>query len=517
MSTQTGVAAKPANTGAAAVQMIPLRDDTLDALQQRLPPRKPAQVNGKFYVRLVSGVFQNLRRLVSWPLMLAFFGVTWLQWNGQPLVLFSFAERRILLFGLNLSWYDLPLLAGLLIGGAALLFFAAVAMGRVWCGFACPQSVWTWWFIRIEQLIEGDARKLRRMDEQGLTALQWARRGLKHLIWLLVGLATAVTFTGYFVPIRELVAELAQLDFLTASWAWVTIMGLLTWANAGLVREKICIHACPYSRFQSVMFDADTRTVSYDIARGEPRGKAERSGQAAELSGQTVERRGQTAELSRSGCHSGSSTGNQPSAGDCVDCSLCVQVCPVGIDIRNGLQLACIDCGACIDACDGVMAKLGSAKGLIRFASEHELLGKPSPWVRPRLLTYAAVVGITAVALGWGFSHTHQLLVEVSRERGPLYVERADNTVCNDFEIKLEGFVDQPQPVDIQVRGLTAASGAFELLGPNPVDLREAQGQRQNFRVCATGEQQTTDMLELVFRMGDITETRQVRFITSQR
>ncbi|MCY0966616.1 cytochrome c oxidase accessory protein CcoG [Parathalassolituus penaei] len=476
-------------------RQIPLRDETAESLQARLPPQKPAQVNGKFYVRLVSGLFQHLRRLVSWPLLAAFFGTVWLQWNDRPMVLFSFNDHRIFLFGLNLSWYDLPLLAGLLIAGAALLFFMAVAMGRVWCGFACPQSVWTWWFIRIEQLIEGDARKLRKMDEKGLTAVQWGRRVLKHLVWLLVGFATAITFTGYFVPIRDLLVELAQFNIVSASWAWVITMGLLTWANAGLVREKICLHACPYSRFQSVMFDSDTRTVSYDIARGEPR-------------------RGP--KDSASGVSAGN-TSSCSSQGDCVDCSLCVQVCPVGIDIRNGLQLACIDCGACIDACDGVMAKIGKAAGLIRFASENQLLGKRSPWVRPRLLTYAAVLTVMMALVGFGFANTHQLLLEVSRDRGALYVERPDNTVCNDFDFKLESFVEGAFDVQLAVQGLSylqSGWAGFELVGPDTIDLRDNQGMRQNFRICALKEDQGTDTVRITARMGDVVETRDVKFIT---
>ncbi|MGB1092110.1 MAG: hypothetical protein ACPGYX_08295, partial [Oceanobacter sp.] len=196
---------------------------TPETLTSLLPPKKNAQVNGKFYVRLIGGLYQHLRRAVSVPLLLAFFGTVWIPWGERPALLFSFADHRIYLFGLNLSWYDLPLLAGLLIAGAVLLFFMAVAWGRVWCGFACPQSVWTWLFIRIEQLIEGDARKLKKMDEQGLTAIQAVRRSIKHLAWLVVGLATAITFSGYFMPIRELLSELGQWNFASLAWGWVSI------------------------------------------------------------------------------------------------------------------------------------------------------------------------------------------------------------------------------------------------------------------------------------------------------
>ena len=464
---------------------------TTDELQQLLPPKKPAQVNGKFYVRLVSGVFQNLRRIVSAPLLLAFFGMVWVQWGDHPAVLFSFAERRIFLFGNSLGWHDLHILSGLLIASATLLFFTAVAYGRVWCGFACPQSVWTWLFIRIEQLIEGDARKLKKMDEKGLTAVQYLRRGLKHLAWLAVGLVTAITFAGYFMPIRELLADMASFDLLSVAWGWTIIMALLTYTNAGLVREKICTHACPYSRFQSVMFDSDTRTVSYDVLRGEPRSRHQKQQKSC-----------------------GTASGNQNSnerQGDCVDCSLCVQVCPVGIDIRNGLQLPCIDCGACIDACDGVMEKLGKAKGLIRFASDNELLGKPRRLIRPRLLGYGAVMTLAFSGVAWGFANSTELLAEVHRSRGQLYVQRADDTWCNDFEIKLESFVKGSQQVNLTV---TSHSGtAFELLGPVPVDLNDAQGKWQSYRVCSLTDRVTPDMLVFDFKMDGVQQQREAKFI----
>ncbi|MDK2779621.1 MAG: cytochrome c oxidase accessory protein CcoG [Pseudomonadota bacterium] len=448
--------------------------------------KKMAQVNGKFYVRLMAGRFQNLRRLVSWPLIALFFTLVWVPWDGHPLLMFSFPQRRIFAGPLQLSWYDLPLLAGLLIAGATLLFFAAVAYGRVWCGFACPQSIWSWIFIRIEHWTEGDARRQRKQDDQGLTLTQWLRRISKHLLWLLVALATAVTFTGYFVPLRELLPQLAQFDLLTAAWCWVLVMAGLTYVNAGLVREKICLHACPYSRFQGVMFDSDTRTVSYDAGRGEPRGRHQSQEAAA--------------------------------CGDCVDCSLCVQVCPVGIDIRDGLQLACIDCGACIDACDGVMDKLGRARSLIRFASQHQLSGQPSPLLRPRLLGYAAVALLTVAAVGWGFTQSGGLLVEVARQRGQLFTERPDDTVCNDIRIKAEGFIAGERLVQVAVDALDPAyQGGFELLGPGDINLSDSEGLWQSYRVCARAEQQPATQLAFTFSLGPVTEEKLFTFMTSRR
>lgn len=413
-------------------------------------PKRFAQVNGKFYVRLTEGYFQNLRRLISWPLLALFFATVWLTWDGQPLVLFSLAERRIVLFGHFLSLHDLPLLAGLLIAAATLLFAMAVAWGRVWCGFACPQSIWAWLFMRIEQWTEGSARARQKADEQGLSRNQWLRRISKHLLWLLLALATAITFTGYFVPVRDLASDLLQLNLMSSVWLWITIMAGLTYLNAGLVREKICLHACPYSRFQSVMFDADTRTVSYDAARGEPRAHLRHT---------------------------------QPSAGDCVDCRLCVQVCPTGIDIRDGLQPACIDCGACIDACDKVMNKLQRPTGLIRFASENQLHHIRSAMLRPRFIGYGLITVLAAVAVGMGFMHKTQLLTDVQRSRNALFIELPDGRFCNDFQIKLESFNPGINRVDIQVVSKKHGT-VYEIEGPTPVDVQQFHAQWQSFRVC---------------------------------
>lgn len=209
--------------------------------------------DGKIHVRLTKGRFQNLRRLTSWPLMALFFGLVWIQIDGQPWLLFSFAQHQIVLFGNALSWHDLPLLAGLLIASACLLFFMAVAWGRVWCGFACPQSIWTWLFIRIEDFTEGQASKRARAEGQPLRGERLLRRIAKHMLWIGLATLTALTFTGYFIPIREIVSDAVQLQLSPAISGWLAIMAGLTYANAGLVREKICLHACPYSRFQSVM------------------------------------------------------------------------------------------------------------------------------------------------------------------------------------------------------------------------------------------------------------------------
>ncbi|SDZ81367.1 cytochrome c oxidase accessory protein CcoG [Microbulbifer marinus] len=432
--------------------------------------------DGKFHVRLTSGRFQNLRRLISWPLLALFFGLVWVQFDGQPWLLFSFEQRRIILFGSALSWRDLSLLAGLLIAAACLLFFLAVAWGRVWCGFACPQSIWTWLFIRIEDLTEGRASKRARQEGQPLTGIRLLRRIAKHLLWILLALATAATFTGYFIPIREIVADSMQLQLSASVTGWLLLMAALTYANAGLVREQICLHACPYSRFQSVMFDGDTQTVSYDARRGEPRASL-RSGAA--------------------------------NSGDCVDCGLCVQVCPAGIDIRDGLQAACIDCGACIDACDSVMDKVRRPRGLIRFASESQLAGKDGRFLRPRLAGYGAVMVCAFGAVLAGFADTTKLLVEIRRDRGTLFTRLDERTVCNNYRIKVEGFIEGQSAVEVSISG----AGDYQLFGPRQIDLGESSANWLPYRICV--RDLTAPMAELTFNFhgGSATTAKKTTFL----
>ncbi|MBR9884948.1 MAG: cytochrome c oxidase accessory protein CcoG [Oceanospirillales bacterium] len=436
----------------------------------------PFARDGKFHVRLTEGRFQNLRRLSSWPMIALFFGLVWIQVDGQPWLLFSFAQRKLILFGNALSWHDLPLLAGLMIAGACLLFFMAVAWGRVWCGFACPQSIWTWLFIRIEDFTEGRASIRARQEGQPLNAERLLRRVAKHLVWILLATLTAATFTGYFIPIREIVADATQLQLSTAITGWLVIMAGLTYANAGLVREKICLHACPYSRFQGVMFDHDTRTVTYDAGRGEPRANKRNA---------------------------------DTNSGDCVDCGLCVQVCPTGIDIRDGLQAACIDCAACIDACDSVMEKIKRPTGLIRFASESQLENKPSPLLRPRLAGYGAVMVVAFSAVLYGFTGTTDLLVEVRRDRGALFTQLDEQWICNNYRVKVEAF----DPGEASVRISVVGDGVFELYGPANIDLSENNSTWLPYRVCGQDITSPNTKLTFNFRGNEVSASKETTFL----
>lgn len=418
----------------------------------------PSAKLGKIYVRLFSGTFSHLRRLVSWPLLLAYFAIAWFQQEDQPLLLFSFEARRLFFFGWQFGWGDIPLLAGILVVAAFGLFAMAVAWGRVWCGYACPQSVWTWIFLRVEEITEGSAWHRKKQDKKGLTTTLFFRRTCKHLIWCAVAVLTAVTFTGYFVPMSEIFAGLLTAEASVAVWSWILIMAGLTYLNAGLVREKICLHACPYSRFQSVMFDDNTRTVSYDAIRG----------------GAKVMARNDVEEIKQS----------KTTKGDCVDCELCVQVCPVGIDIREGLQAACIDCGACIDACDSVMDKLNRASGLIGYYSQNMLERRPSPIVRRRLLGYSLVFTLVVAALGTVIAQREQIHTSITRDRNSLFNELPDGSICNSYTVEFESFYSDAKTLSVAVKAMPEAGG-FRLSGPKVITLADGRVVTRNYQVCA--------------------------------
>ena len=473
----------------------------------------------KFYVRLTEGRFQNWRRLISTPMIVAFFALAWMQWDGQPLLLFSFEERRIYLFGGQMSWHDLPLMAGLMIAGACLLFFMAVGWGRVWCGFACPQSIWTWLFIRIERFTEGKAAQRAKNDRLPLRGGRLLRRLAKHFLWLAFAFFTALTFTGYFLPVRELFVGFFQLDLSLAVWGWLISMALLTYVNAGLVREKICLHACPYSRFQGVMFDKHTRTVSYDTGRGEPRrlrGKAVQDGLIPALN---------ISELTATENESLTNKGmvSKAAAGDCIDCTICVQVCPTGIDIRDGLQAACIDCGACIDACDQVMDKIGKPRGLIRFASEvelaqPELADKTHPLMRPKLAGYATVMLLALSAVMLGFTQTKDLLLEIRRDRGALFTRLDNNQVCNHYKIKVEGYKQGVQSVRVSTQGMEGLT----LYGDQRLNLDDNNAGWRAYRVCAPEPTGVTQEIQFVIEAEGEQETlsrieKTTTFLTGSR
>jgi len=448
---------------------IPVRAiETLDHRPLRLTP---AQAGGPIHTRRFRGRFRNLRLLGAGSLMALFFGTAWLNWEGRQAVLWDLAERKFHIFGATFWPQDFILLSALLIICAFGLFAVTVFAGRVWCGYACPQSVWTWLFMWAERITEGDRGQRLKLDAAPWSFHKLGRRTARHGLWLAISLVTAVTFVGYFTPIHALVADLVRLQLDGSTAFWVLFFTAATYLNAGWLREKVCRDMCPYSRFQSVMFDRDTLTIAYDAARGEPRG-ARRKDSDARAQG----------------------------LGDCIDCTLCVQVCPTGIDIRDGLQLECIGCAACIDACDEVMDKLGYARGLVRYGSERELAGGRTRWLRPRLLGYVAALAVMIGAFAWALADRPLVSLDVTRDRG-LFRENAAGQIENVYSLKIINKSQLPQRYRLALRGadglalqgpdeLALAGGEIRDLAVSVVQLSEpAQRSTRTlyFEVAATG------------------------------
>ncbi|MCW5635744.1 MAG: cytochrome c oxidase accessory protein CcoG [Rubrivivax sp.] len=367
------------------------------AVQQAVSVVSLYQKQAKIYPRSVQGRFARLRWVMVWVTQAVFYGLPWLTWNGRQAVLFDLDAPRFYVLGLVLLPQDLIFLAALLVIAALALFFFTAVAGRLWCGYACPQTVYTEIFLWIERHTEGDRAARMRLDAAPWGARKLLRKGGKHALWALVAGWTGFTFVGYFLPVRELAAQAATLSLAAWPTFWVLFYGAATYGNAGWMREQICKYMCPYARLQSTMIDADSLVIAYDGRRGEPRGSRPRRADAGALG-----------------------------LGACLDCTLCVQVCPTGIDIRNGLQNECIGCAACIDACDEVMDKMGYARGLVRYATANAVAGG---WdrarmlrrlARPRVLAYGTLLLAAAMAFVLALALRSPASMDVMRDRGTL-------------------------------------------------------------------------------------------------
>ncbi|MGL4270485.1 MAG: cytochrome c oxidase accessory protein CcoG, partial [Plesiomonas sp.] len=363
----------------------------------------------RLYVRAVSGAYQRLRRYGGWLLMLLFFTLPWWPYQGQQAVLLDLGQQQFHFFATTLFPQDLTLLAWLLIIAAFALFFITTFLGRVWCGFLCPQTVWTFIFIWFEERFEGSANQRRALDKAPRSLNKTLRKMAKHLSWLGFSLLTALAFVSYFVPAQQLYAQFFLGE--SGGWTvfWVLFFAACTYANAGWMRAIMCTHMCPYARFQSAMFDRDTYIVAYDSARGEPRGPRRRKVDPATLG-----------------------------LGACIDCDLCVQVCPTGIDIRQGLQYECINCGACVDACDQTMQQMGYAPGLISYTTEHKLAGHKTRLLRPKLIGYGLVLVVMIGLFSVNLLRLQPANLEVLRDRNQLYRINTDGAIENTFILKLQ-------------------------------------------------------------------------------
>lgn len=455
-----------------------------------LPPKpEPAafaeqslfEVHQKVYPRAVTGSFARWRWIMVWFTQVLFYGLCWLPWNGRQAVLFDLVERKFYIFGLVFWPQDVIFLAVLLIIAAYSLFLFTAVGGRLWCGYACPQTVYTEIFLWIERKIEGDRGARMKLDAASMSGRKLLLRMMKYGAWGLLALWTGFTFVGYFTPIKTL--WVSMWSFSLGPWEsfWIFFYGAFTYLFAGHLREQVCMYMCPYARFQGAMFDPDTLTVTYDPVRGEPRG-ARKKGPVPTAIGM----------------------------GDCVDCSICVQVCPTGIDIRKGLQYECIGCGACIDACDQVMDKMGYPKGLIRYSTEHAIQSKwgwneiISHIVRPRVLIYSAILWAIIIALVWGIATKPTLRVDVIRDRAVLAREVEGGAIENVYRLHVINVSEAAHRYAITVSGLAG----IDMEGERIVELPAAADKIFTVRVRVPSESGKTGSNVIYFDVKSMADEK---------
>jgi cytochrome c oxidase accessory protein FixG len=439
------------------------------------------EAHKKIYPKSVTGMFTNWRWALVWFTQLLFYGLPWLPWGGRQSVLFNLVERKFYMFGLVFWPQDVFFLAVLLIISAYALFLFTAVAGRLWCGYACPQTVYTEIFLWIEQKIEGDRNARIKLDAAPLDGSKLRKRVLKFGLWILLSVWTGFTFVGYFTPIKDLATEAMTLSFGSWEWAWIILYSALTYGFAGHLREQVCKYMCPYARFQGVMFDPDTLVITYDQELGEPRGTRKKS---ADYKAQGL--------------------------GLCVDCDLCVAVCPTGIDIRKGMQYECIGCAACIDVCDQVMDKMGYPTGLIRYSTENalakhwnakDILGHV---FRPRIILYTVILTAIMIAWAWGLATKPELRVDVIRDRMTLAREVEDGLIENVFRMQIMNVSEKPQRYSFTVTGLPGIA----LIGEPVVELLSASNKNVTYQVRVPPDSATKGSHVIYFDVKSLTDEK---------
>lgn len=432
----------------------------------------------KIYAREVKGTFQSMRNACVVVLLGLYYLAPWIQWGERQAILFDLPARKFHIFSLTLWPQDFIFLALLLIMAALSLFFFTAIAGRVWCGFACPQTVWTEAFIWMERWVEGS-----RAQQMKLAAMPWGlskirKRLSKQFLWITFSLFTGLTFVGYFTPIRELVTDFISLEVAGWSLFWVLFYSFATYGNAGFMREQVCKYMCPYARFQSAMFDKDTLIVAYDEKRGEPRSRGKK--RKDESDNQT---------------------------GDCIDCGLCVQVCPTGIDIRDGLQYECIACAACIDVCNEVMDRVELPRELIRYSTENRDHIKAKTLkqtlLRPRVIIYAVLLVCAFTGFVTALTMRSNFQIDILRDRNALYRWSDIGDIENSYQIKVMNKSSLAQRYSITVLGLPGAGATWLKQEVWGVSRRVEAGEIGDFiaivSLPSTADYRRTQSVQLVF------------------
>ncbi len=427
---------------------------------------KPYKTQGSIQLREQKGAYQNIRRQLSWLLILTFLTIPFIQYNGKQAVLLDIAQQQFRIFSVTFWPQDFILLAGIFMVAAFALFFVTVWLGRVWCGYVCPQTIWTLAFVWVEHRIEGNRNQRIALDKKPWTSNKIARKTQKHIIWLLMSFFTATTFISYFIPVVDLYSEMLAFEWTGLITFWVFFFALCTYGNAGWLREKVCIDMCPYARFQSAMFDKDTLLVAYDSKRGEGRGARKRKDDPQKLG-----------------------------LGDCVDCNLCVEVCPTGIDIRNGMQYECINCALCIDACEQTMAKFDYQQGLISYTSENQLQGVKTPKLSFKLMGYGTVALLITVLMTLWIDSRIPLEASVLRDRNALYRVDYSGVVENTYTLKILNKTQQALHYDISVIGIESTT----LAAPKQLLIDAGDMQQVPVTLSADGNSLTKKMTAFSF------------------
>jgi cytochrome c oxidase accessory protein FixG len=439
----------------------------------------------KIYPRIAFGFFSRLKALSGIILLGIYYLFPWFQWHNRQAVLFDLPGRQFHVLGLTFWPQDFIYLAFLLIIAGISLFFFTTLAGRLWCGFACPQTIWTDSFLWLERLVEGNRSQQIKLDHAPLTLRKFRIKATKHLLWLTFALWTGFTFIGYFTPIRELGQHLITFNLNGWETFWLLFYSFATYGNAGWLREQICTYMCPYARFQSAMFDKNTLIIAYDETRGEPRGSRKRK----------VDPKTQ-------------------GLGDCINCTMCVQVCPVGIDIRDGLQYQCISCSACIDACDEIMDKMNYPRGLVRYTTENSLHGIHARVLRPRVFVYGGILLALFIGLIYAISSRMLIQVDVIRDRNSLFRETITGLIENVYILNIMNMDDKPHRYEITVNGIEG----LQLAKYQPVEISAGTVEDISLSLLAKRENLHKPSMEITFQLvatdnPQLTITEKSRFL----
>ena len=460
---------------------ISVQQIDLDATKNRIHPR------------FVTGFYQNIRVISMYAFLALFLILPWLRYNGRQAIWFDVPSQHYYIFSMTFLTQDFYFIAGFALIAAFTLFMVTVYAGRVWCGYACPQTIWTHMFQYVEKLVIGDRNKRIKFDKEPMSPTKAFKRSLIYLIWFVFSMITATTFVSYVSGTEALYSNWQMIGFIPfpdwSTWIWVSIFifAFSTYVNAGYMREQMCVQICPYGRFQSVMFDKDTLIVSYDYERGEPRGARKKGTNPEEL-------------------------------GDCIECLMCVQVCPTGIDIRDGLQVACIQCAACVDACNDVMDKVGYPRGLIRYTTERQLVeNEKSRLFRPRFFAYLALLTVLCSGLVYALTDRVPLEIDIRRDRNQLSSVNAQGMIENSYIVKLTNKTQDPHTYKIT---LAPQEGLSLELRFNDVPLEAGESFDMPVSIYGDTEvieaKQTPVTLQVASEDGKYKVTKQNTFIKGQ-